>query len=273
MASQLEQSYASLERKVDERTKQLQLANLAKSRFIAAASHDLRQPLHALGLFIAQLHSDADAAERAGIIARIDVAVSAMNELFSALLDISKLDAAVLTPKLTRFPIERVFTRVDTTFASAANEKGLKLHFVQSSAWVQSDFILLERVLLNLVSNAVRYTERGGVVVGARRRGNQLRLEVWDTGSGIPDDQRENVFGEFYQLSASGGSAGGLGLGLAIVDRLCDLLGHRIELKSRVGSGSRFSVLLPCVAANANRRFHRLWLRALIIHARTKSSS
>jgi signal transduction histidine kinase/CheY-like chemotaxis protein len=248
MAAQLEQSYATLERKVDERTKQLQLANLAKSRFLAAASHDLRQPLHALGLFVAQLRPKSDPAERTKIVARIDTAVSAMNELFNALLDISKLDAEVLTPALIKFPIAQVMRRVEPTFEAAAAAKGLSLRFVPSDAWVRSDFILLERILLNLVSNAVRYTERGGVVIGARRRGAHLRLEVWDTGSGIPEDQRENVFGEFYQLGGARG-AGGLGLGLAIVDRLCDLLRHPIELTSRVGKGSRFAVLLPCVPA------------------------
>jgi signal transduction histidine kinase len=252
MTSRLEQSHATLEKKVDERTKQLQLANLAKSRFLAAASHDLRQPLHALGLFVAQLHLDVGAEERGQVIARIDAAVSAMNELFNALLDISKLDADVLTPKVTGFPIARIFDRVEATFADAAAEKGLTLRFCPSNAWVRSDMILLERILLNLVSNAVRYTDRGGVVVGMRRQGNQLSLEVCDTGSGIPDDQRQNVFGEFYQLSSERG-AGGLGLGLAIVDRLCDLLCHRIELTSRIGKGSRFAVTLPRAAPERER--------------------
>ena len=251
MAAQLEQSYATLERKVDERTRQLQLANLAKSRFIAAASHDLRQPLHALGLFVAQLRLDRDPAERSKIVARIDTAVDAMNELFNALLDISKLDADVLTPKLANFPIEQIFRRVESTFAGAAAEKGLNLRFATSGAWVRSDFILLERILLNLVSNAVRYTQRGGVLVGARRCGAALRIEVWDTGSGIPEDQRENIFGEFYQLASTRSAGGGLGLGLAIVNRLCDLLQHRLELTSTVNEGSRFAVLLPYVASDA----------------------
>jgi len=252
MAAQLQQSYATLERKVGERTHALQLANLAKSRFLAVASHDLRQPLHALGLFVAQLHSNADSAERFKIIARIDAAVSAMNELFNALLDISKLDADVFKPNLTRFPIEHLFTRLETTFADAAREKGLSLRVVPCGAWVYSDFILLERILLNLTSNAIRYTVRGGVVVGARRRGGMLHLEVWDSGSGIPEDQRANIFVEFYQLgSEQGGNHKGLGLGLAIVERLCTLLGHRIEMSSVVGRGSRFAVLVPLTTAQA----------------------
>jgi signal transduction histidine kinase/DNA-binding NarL/FixJ family response regulator len=252
MAAQLQQSYATLERKVEERTHQLQLANLAKSRFLAVASHDLRQPLHALGLFVAQLHSSAEPADRSRIIARIDAAVTAMNELFNALLDISKLDADVLKPNLTRFPIEHLLTRLEATFADAASEKALSLRVVPSDAWVYSDSILLERIMLNLASNAVRYTARGGVVIGARRRGNMLRLEVWDSGPGIPEDQRQNIFVEFYQLaSPQGGHRSGLGLGLAIVERLCGLLGHRVEMTSVVGRGSRFAILVPLTAAKA----------------------
>jgi signal transduction histidine kinase/CheY-like chemotaxis protein len=245
MAAQLEQSYATLERKVDERTRQLQLANLAKSRFIAAASHDLRQPLHALGLFVAQLRAYAAPAEHTRIIDRIDAAVTAMNELFGALLDISKLDADVLKPDLTAFPIQKLFHRLETTFAEAAREKDLWLRIVPSSAWVRSDFILLERILLNLCSNAVRYTDHGGVVLGARRRGDVLRLELWDSGPGIPPDQLRNIFSEFYQVAGPQRDDGGLGLGLAIVERLCALLEHGIEVRSTPGKGSRFSILVP----------------------------
>ena len=143
---------------VQEKSRQLELANTYKSRFLAAASHDLRQPLHALNLFVAQLRAESDPAERSRLVARIDAAVSAMNELFEALLDMSKLDAGILAPNLTEFPVEHLLKRMETTFAEAAREKGLRLRVVPSSAWVRSDFILLERILLNLVSNAVRYT-------------------------------------------------------------------------------------------------------------------
>jgi signal transduction histidine kinase len=245
MAAQVEQSYATLERKVDERTRQLQLANLAKSRFIAAASHDLRQPLHALGLFVAQLRAHAVPVEHRPIIERIDAAVTAMNELFGALLDISKLDADVLKPNLAAFPIQKLFHRLETTFVEAARGKDLWLRAVSSSAWVRSDFILLERILLNLCSNAVRYTDNGGVVLGARRRGDMLRLELWDSGHGIPPDQLRNIFSEFYQIAGPELNDGGLGLGLAIVERLCGLLDHRIEVTSTPGKGSRFSILVP----------------------------
>ena len=173
-----------------------------------------------------------------------------MNELFEALLDMSRLDAGVLEPNLTEFPIERLLKRIETTFAEAAREKGLRLGVVSSSAWVRSDFILLERIVLNLVSNAVRYTPHGGVVIGCRHRGNRLRIDVWDSGPGIPQDQQRHIFGEFYQLGGrQPDRRAGLGLGLSIVDRLGQLLGHPVELASRPGKGSRFSISVPLVAA------------------------
>ena len=252
MAEQLERSYATLEHKVQERTHQLELANLAKSRFLAAASHDLRQPLHALGLFVAQLRGRLDALDRDRVVERIDAAIAAMNELFNALLDISKLDAGVLTRDLKELPIQHLLDRIETTFAAAAREKDLELRVVPSPSWALSDPILLERILLNLVSNAVRYTSRGGVVVGCRRRANAVRIDVWDSGIGIAKDQQRNVFGEFYRIAGTERhGARGLGLGLAIVDRLCRLLDHPIEVSSEPGRGSRFSVLVPLAAARS----------------------
>jgi signal transduction histidine kinase len=251
MAAQLHDSYATLERKVEERTQQLELANLAKSRFLAAASHDLRQPLHALGLFVAQLQASIDSPDRGRIVGRIGAAIAAMNELFGALLDISKLDAGVLDANVTAFPIADLLQRLETTFAGAAHEKGLSLRVVRSEAWVRSDFILLERVLLNLVSNAIRYTSRGGAVVACRRRRGSLRIEVYDTGAGIPEDQRQSIFAEFYRLGNTNDYGAGLGLGLAIVDRLCRLLDHPIELASAAGRGSRFAVIVPLVEARS----------------------
>lgn len=168
MAMQLQESYATLERKVEERTRQLEIANQAKSRFLATASHDLRQPLHALGLFVAQLRGRTGAEDRKRIVAGIEAALSAMNELFNALLDISKLDAGALAPKLSDFPIAQLLKRIETTFAGVAREKGLDLRVVANDSWVRSDFILLERIVLNLVSNAIRYTAAGGVLVGCR---------------------------------------------------------------------------------------------------------
>lgn len=246
MAERLQDSYATLEHKVEERTRQLEIANHAKSRFLATASHDLRQPLHALGLFVSQLNARMRAEERKRIISRIEAALSAMNELFNALLDISKLDAGALRPNLGEFALQRVIRRVESTFAGSARHKGLDFRAVPTSAWVRSDFILLERILLNLVSNAVRYTATGRVLVGCRRRGDRMRIEVWDTGPGIRAEDRAAIFGEFYRLGdADQDGKAGLGLGLAIVDRLCRLLDHPISLTSTVGKGSCFAISLP----------------------------
>jgi signal transduction histidine kinase len=252
MAAQLQNSYASLERKVEERTHQLELANLAKTRFLAVASHDLRQPLHALGLFVAQLGTASSATERAWLVDRINTATTAISELFKALLDISQLDAGALKPDITEFPAARLLSQIESTFAATAREKGLSFRVASTTAWLRSDFILLQRIVLNLVSNAVRCTSHGGVVVGCRKRGGELRIEVWDTGPGIPLDQRQKIFDEFYRLGDSERDRQpGLGLGLAIVDRLSRLLDHPIELTSTLGRGSRFAVVARQVATPA----------------------
>jgi signal transduction histidine kinase/ActR/RegA family two-component response regulator len=248
MAARLQESHATLEGKVEERTRQLEAANLAKSRFLAAASHDLRQPLHAVGLFVAQLHGRLRADERKHLVRRIEAALSAMNELFSALLDISKLDSGGTTATITNFAISELLAHAVATFSEMARAKGLSLRVASCGAWVRSDFILLERVIFNLVSNALRYTNRGGLVVGCRKRGNNLRIEVWDTGIGIPADQHEKIFGEFYRLGEPGRDhRASLGLGLAIVDRACRLLNHHVEVKSAPGKGSVFAVTVPMV--------------------------
>jgi signal transduction histidine kinase/CheY-like chemotaxis protein len=231
---------------------QLELANLAKSRFLAAASHDLRQPLHALNLFLGQFRNERSRSVRNLLLARMNTAVSSMNELFNALLDISKLDARVLTPSISDFPLDRLFRRIEATFVAAARDKGLRLRLVSTHAWVRSDFILLERILLNLVSNALRYTERGGVVVGCRPRDGRVRIDVCDSGIGVPEDKQRSIFAEFYQLGRGNQDRGsGLGLGLAIVDRLSGLLHHPIEVASHIGKGSRFSVSVPSASIGA----------------------
>jgi signal transduction histidine kinase/CheY-like chemotaxis protein len=249
MAARLQDSYATLEGKVVERTRQLELANLAKTRFLAVASHDLRQPLHALGLLVAQLNADTNRADRRRIVARIGTAVSVMNDLFNALLDISKLDAGAVAPEITAFPIDPLLRKIESMFAADARAKSLRLRVPSSSAWVRSDRLLLERILLNLVSNAVRYTERGGIIVGGRRRGDALQLVVWDSGIGIPEDQQQNIFREFYQVGGAHAGGPGLGLGLAIVDRLCRLLDHPLDLVSARGKGSRFAITVPLTQA------------------------
>ncbi|MFK4576689.1 MASE1 domain-containing protein [Bradyrhizobium ottawaense] len=252
----LRRARAELEQKVAERTQELELASAAKSRFFAMASHDLRQPLHALGLFVAQLRTPLEPGERAKTIERVDATRKEMDEMFNSLLDISRLDAGMLIPYITEFPIGRLLQKSETAFDQATREKGVRLRVRPSDAWVRSDAMLLERILLNLVSNAVRYTLKGGILVGCRRRGEMLRIEVYDTGPGIPEDQKQNIFGEFFQVPApEQNRSGGLGLGLAIVDRLRLLLNHPIELASTVGRGSRFTILVPkvdeCVRAAA----------------------
>jgi signal transduction histidine kinase/ActR/RegA family two-component response regulator len=240
---------ARLFAEIESKSRQLELANTAKSRFLAVASHDLRQPLHALGLFVEQLRTPLKPGERAKTIERVGAAVSEMTEMFNSLLDISKLDAGVLTPRIVDFPIARLLQKIETTFDQTAREKGLRLRVMRSDAWVRSDALLLERILLNLVSNAVRYTLRGGIIVGCRRRGEMLCIEVWDSGPGIPDGHKQNIFGEFFQLpTPERDRYGGLGLGLAIVDRLRRLLNHEIELTSTLGRGSRFTILVPMAA-------------------------
>jgi CheY-like chemotaxis protein/anti-sigma regulatory factor (Ser/Thr protein kinase) len=152
----------------------------------------------------------------------------------------------VLSANISEFPVQRLLRRIESTFSQVAITKGLRLRVVGNSAWIRTDVILLERILLNLVSNAVRYTVKGGIVVGCRRRGNTVRIEVWDSGLGIAENQRQKIFDEFYQIAdAQQNQHGGLGLGLAIVDRLRRLLDHDLELRSIVGKGSCFSVVVP----------------------------
>jgi CheY-like chemotaxis protein len=192
-----------------------------------------------------------------------------MNRLFTELLDISRLDAGALTPRRSAFPINDVLSTIETTFSMAAHEKGLHFRVIKSSEWVESDPILLGRILLNLVSNAVRYTSTGGVVVGCRRVQAGLRIDVCDTGPGIPDDQKSTIFGEFYRIQREGQEVGeGLGLGLAIVERLCTLLGHALDLASIQGKGSRFSLLAPIASARERRVSDVLLLRADVLRGK-----
>jgi signal transduction histidine kinase len=222
-------------------------ANIAKSRFLAAASHDLRQPLHALGLFVQALQETSLATRERQTIGNIRRSVDAMEELFNSLLDISRLDAGVVQPHITTLPLASVFDRVRFEYAPIARQKQLSLRVVKTSLFVRSDPSLLARLIRNLLSNAVRYTDAGGIVVlGCRRVGCEVRIEVWDTGKGIPSDRHEEIFQEFYQLdNPERDRRKGLGLGLAIVNRLAKLLNYRVDMRSAVGKGSMFSITLP----------------------------
>lgn len=223
-------------------------ANAAKTRFLAAASHDLRQPLHALTLFVSALQERLGAHEARAIVDRMAVSVEALDDLFNALLDISKLDAGIVRPDVHAFALSPLLARLGREYAGDAEAKGLTLRVVPTRLAVLSDPTLLERILRNLLANAVRYTDGGRVVLGCRRRSGTVRIEVLDTGRGIPPDQVRNVFQEFFQLgNPERDRAKGLGLGLAIVDRLARLLGHEVTVASRPGRGSRFTVSLPRV--------------------------
>jgi signal transduction histidine kinase/CheY-like chemotaxis protein len=220
-----------------------EIANRAKSRFLAAASHDLRQPLHALGLFVGALAERVNDVESAALVHKVNNSVSALEILFAALLDISKLDAGAIEPKVQPTPLDPLFDRIVNDFAPEALERGLKLAVVPTTEVVQSDSVLLERIVRNLVANALNHTQRGGVVVGCRRRGQHIGIEVWDSGPGIARSEQQRIFEEFYQIgNKERDRSRGLGLGLAIVRRLADLLGHEIEVRSQPGRGSVFGV-------------------------------
>lgn len=253
MAGRLEQAHEDMQRQVEEATAELRArkeeaerATLAKSRFLAAASHDLRQPMHALGLFISELSQHAHQPETRRLVRQIAASAEAMENLLDSLLDISKLDAGVFKPNLRTFPLQPLLDRLEVDFLPMAEERRLRLRLRPTGAWVQSDPALLERVLINLLSNALRYTQEGSVLVACRRRGPLLRVEVRDSGVGIAPEAQDIIFHEFVQLeNAERARNKGLGLGLAIVRRLTDLLGHRLALRSRVGGGSVFAVELP----------------------------
>ncbi len=232
-------------------------ANRAKSQFLAAASHDLRQPLHAMGLFAAALAAKARDPQVKPLVASIRASVEALEGLFAQLLDLSQLEAGALRPVPEAFTLDPVFARLAADFAPQAAANGLDLRTMRTRLAVETDPILLERILRNLVTNAVRYTRTGGIVLGARRRGNAVRIDVIDTGVGIAEGDRALVFDEFVQLAAAqrhhaGGR--GMGLGLAIVRRLALLLGHRIDVDSRLGRGSRFSITVPRTIVRPHRR-------------------
>ena len=253
MAEALQAHRSELERRIREATADLaakkdmaERANQAKSRFFAAASHDLRQPLHALSLFVAALNARNQQPESQTLIDNIEASTAAMELLFNALLDISRLDAGTIEAHPVHFPLQKMFLDLDHQFGALAAEKQLRLRFRPCDVTLYSDPLLIERILANLIANAIRYTDDGGVLVACRHRGRSVRISVIDTGRGIPPDQQESVFQEFVQLhNPARDRSKGLGLGLAIVSRLGRLLGHRVDLRSRPGHGSVFSIDVP----------------------------
>ncbi len=219
----------------------------AKSRFLSAASHDLRQPAHALGLFVSQLAPLATDAQSRHVLACANAAVLDMQNMLDGLFDLSKLDAPSTQVQIKAFALESLFVQLRSSFGPDAAAKGLRLRVCPTAAWIQSDPVLVHRILLNLVSNAVRYTERGTVLVACRRCGQdgQLRIEVRDSGIGIAAEEHEKIFQEFHQVNNPGRDrAKGMGVGLSIVQRCCRLLGLRVAVRSAPGCGSVFSFTL-----------------------------
>ena len=244
MAQEIEQATLELARK----NAALEAASVAKAQFLASASHDLRQPLYALTLFSSALAVGEHDPVRLDRIAHIQECVEALDHLFSELLDLSRLETGAMQVEVSEFPLDAVFEEVSRNFRMIAEQQDLRLIVRTTSLWVRSDRTMLARILNNLVSNALRYTQDGGVLVGARRRlDGTVRIDVWDTGSGIAPEHRERVFDEFYRVDSpgstdhSGGQHRGLGLGLATVQRLAELLDTRMLLKSHAGRGSVFS--------------------------------
>jgi two-component system, chemotaxis family, CheB/CheR fusion protein len=221
-------------------------ANLGKSRFLAAASHDLRQPLQTLSLLRGILGKRIKDQSGSRLVAKLDETLSAMSGMLNTLLDINQLEAGIVRPEIVEFQIGTLLDRLRTEFAYHATAKDLGWHVVASSLNVCTDPRLLEQMLRNLLANAAKYTERGKVMLGCRRRGDKLRIEVWDTGIGIPAGQLKAIFEEFHQLdNAARERSRGLGLGLSIVQRIGDLLGHAIDVRSWPGCGSVFAIEVP----------------------------
>jgi signal transduction histidine kinase/CheY-like chemotaxis protein len=227
-------------------------ANLAKSQFLAAASHDLRQPIHAIGLYIGALRNIQSLSEADIIVDKIESSIIDMDSLFSGILDISRLDASVVKFNKAAFSIDMLIERVCRDQRLEALSLGLDFRTVKCGKRVESDPVIVERILRNLVSNALRYTQAGRVLVGARRRGDHIRIEVWDTGCGIAPEHYEKIFDEFYQVkNLERDRTKGLGLGLAIVKRLSLIIDGRLQLMSEIGKGSCFSFMVPVARADA----------------------
>ncbi|MBI5164455.1 MAG: PAS domain S-box protein [Magnetospirillum sp.] len=235
------------EQALTEANEKAERAIRARMQFLAAASHDLRQPLQALALFAAALDHHVGSAQGRSIVQSMKTSLRGMEEQFEALLDMSRLDAGVMTAEPQLFLINDVFEQLENTYATQAAAAGLDLRVVPSSVAVKSDPRLLARILGNFLSNAIRYTPSGRVLLGVRLRGDQVRIEVRDSGPGIEESRRLEIFREFHQVgtAAPSGRGSGLGLGLAIVQRLARLLGHRLDVASVMGKGTAFSVAVP----------------------------
>ncbi len=260
MAARIGMSQEDLRARVAEATVELlqeketaERATAAKSRFLASASHDLRQPLHALGLFVSSLAQTEAATKEPRLVEHIQSSVNTLQDLLDAILDISRLDGGAVVPRINAFPLSQVLDRLGRDLSPLAEQKGLRLKVRPTRMWAMSDRQIVERILLNLIGNALRYTTSGGALISCRRRGEHAVIEVWDTGEGIPEQAREEIFEEYVQLgNPERDRAKGLGLGLAICRRLAELLGAPMGVRSRPGRGSVFWLELP-LAREASR--------------------
>ncbi|MDR7126581.1 PAS-domain containing protein [Pseudotabrizicola sp. 4114] len=252
----LSRANETLEARVMDRTLELEdalahaeRANASRSRFVAAASHDLLQPLSAAKLFIASIGGEGVPPEAVEALEKAQNALVSVEGILDALLDISKLESGRAAVSVGQVALHPILAQLAAEFTAIAAAKGLRLTVRLSDAVVMTDPSYLRRILQNLIGNAIRYTMRGRVVVAARKRGGMIRLEVWDTGPGIPEEEQDNIFKEFHRLNARASASEGMGLGLAIVERACALLGHPLGLSSRLGRGTCFMLQLPLVTA------------------------
>lgn len=237
---------------LDARRREAEQANQAKTRFLASVSHDLRQPMHSIALLSGALRQHVAVDAAADALVQIGSSVQAMDDMLGALLEVSRLDDGRLPLQVAPVALDSLFKRLELQFAAQAKAKGLDLQVVASPAWVVSDAFQLHRMLANLLANAIRYTPRGRVRLRCRVRGNEACLQVWDSGVGIAREHRARVFEEFYQVARTPREgAEGLGLGLAIVHRLGQRLGHRLTLRSRPHQGTVFGIVVPLDAARA----------------------
>ncbi len=262
-AEALERSNATLEKRVRDRTEELtrlnselaqakifaEEANISKTRFLAAASHDILQPLNAARLYATSLVERKSGSEDTRLVENIDDSLEAIEEILGALLDISRLDAGAVTPSISSFRIGDLMRSLEIEFTPVAKAKSLDLRFVGSALPIKSDRVMLRRLLQNLISNAIKYTPQGRVLIGCRRHGQSLQIYIHDTGVGIPVSKRGEIFKEFHRLDQGARIARGLGLGLSIVERLARVLDHNIAIGSNRSGGSHFSVTLPIADA------------------------
>lgn len=264
-AEALERVNENLERRVKERTEELTRlnqelarakaeadeANISKTRFLAAASHDILQPLNAARLYATSLVERQRDTEEAKLATNVDASLEAVEEILGALLDISRLDTGAMRPEITAFRMGEVLSQLEVEFAPLAAEKGLQLEFVRSTQAVRTDRRLLRRLLQNLVSNAIKYTPKGRVLVGCRRHRGKLRILVIDTGIGVPVSKQELIFKEFQRLEQGARVARGLGLGLSIVERIARILEHKLSLRSASNKGTSFTLEVPLAPRSA----------------------